>query len=114
MTTTTTRYSGPLTRGAYIASETDPWLQDATTGERIDLRPFEPTTRRALTDDDCECAAAAILPGVFAPCNDEFGIEAHDECGQFAGDLEAAEALAAHLGALTGKTYEVWFEQART
>lgn len=114
MTTTTTRYSGPLASGAYIARETDPWLQDAATGERVDLRPFEPTTPRALAADDCECAAAAILPGVFAPCNDEFGIEAHDECGRHAGDLEAAEALAAHLSAITGKTYEVWFELTRT
>lgn len=113
MTTATKRYTGTLAPGAYIAPETDPWLQDAATGEPVDLRPFEPTEARALAADDCECAASAILPGVFAPCNDEHGIEAHDECGRYAGDIEAAEALAAHLAAITGKTYEVWFEEFR-
>ena len=113
MTTTTTRYTGTLTPGAYIATGTDPWLQDAATGEPVDLRTFEPTEARAFAEDDCECIASAILPGVFAPCNDEHGIEAHDECGRYTGDLDAAEALAAHLAAITGKTYEVWFTETR-
>lgn len=113
MTTTTKRYTGPLAPGAYIASGTEPWLQDAATGEPVDLLPFEPTEPRSLTADDCECRAWAILPGVFAPCNTPYGIEAHDECREFAGDIEAAEALAAHLSTVTGKMYEIWFEEIR-
>lgn len=113
MTTATKRYTGPLAPGAHIAADTDPWLQDAATGERIDLRPFEPTEPRSLAADDCECIAWAILPGVFAPCNGEFGIEAHDDCREYAGDFEAAEALAAHLASITGRTYEIWYEETR-
>jgi hypothetical protein len=110
---TTKRYTGTLAPGAYIATGTDPWLQDAATGERVDLRPFEPTEPRYLEDGDCECVEWAILPGVFAPCNAEFGIEAHDDCRTFAGDFEAAEALAAHLTSITGRTYEIWYEETR-
>ncbi len=110
---TTKRYDGaPLAPDAYIAPDSDPWLQDAATGERVNLQPFTPTPRD--TDPgDCECAASAILPGVFAPCNDDYGIEAHDECAAFPGDLEAAAALAAYLSTVTGRTLEVWFEETR-
>jgi hypothetical protein len=70
-------------------------------------------SRESLAADDCECIAWAILPGVFAPCNGEFGIEAHDDCREYAGDIEAAEALAAHLASITGRTYEIWYEETR-
>ena len=105
-------YTGTMAPGAVIAIHTDPWLQDAETGDPVDLHPFAPTDPRPLRLDDCECLEWAIIPGVFAPCNDQYGIEAHDDCRAFPGDLEAAEALAAHLTTITGRTYEVWYTEA--
>lgn len=115
MSTTTKRYSGTLAPGAYIATGTDPWLQDAATGEPVDLEAFEAAAeRKPETEDvDCECEWS-WFPGAFAPVNNAYGIQACDSCDRIPGDLDAAQAIAAHLTTITGKTYEVWFEEVHT
>jgi len=77
-----------------IAPEGEVWLRDATTGEDVDLTPFE----------------GELPHGTFAPVNTARGIEMDDELEVFASDFEAARAIADFLGARTGRTFEIWYD----
>jgi hypothetical protein len=89
-----TRYTPGTTD--LIRSGTDPWLQVEGEYEPVNLAWFD---------------TSAFPKGVFAPVNDNYGIERDDEADVFDGDFEAALALAAHLHTITGLTYEVWFDR---
>lgn len=69
------------------------WLADKS-GEPVDLTPYEGT-----------------LPhGVFAPVNDDYGIERDDELAVFNTDFDAAGAIRDYLAPITGKTYVIWYD----
>lgn len=89
-----------------IAFGTDAWLETAG-GIVLDLTNYEPSTT-----SDCGTCGWGLLAGIFAPVNDEFGIEACDECRRYPGDLDAARALADYLNELTGWIYTVHYYPA--
>ena len=87
--------------GALIHGHTNPWLRDPD-GSDADLAArFGPTPTAA----DSPCGACGPLAGILAPMDTGHGIQRCDVCDLYPGDLEAAAALAAHLG--SGHT--VWF-----
>ncbi|MCK0441121.1 hypothetical protein MUG78_17110 [Gordonia alkaliphila] len=72
-----------------LALGTNPWLAD-NSGTIIDLTAVSGTR-------SSECGQCAPIPGVVAPVDTEFGIQRCDECSIYAGDFEAAFALAQYL-----------------
>ena len=113
MSTTTKRWDGEdLAPGHYIATDSEPWLRDPETGEDVNLAAFEAAAPRTpeTVDVDCECEWS-WFPGAFAPVNSDYGIQACDSCDTYEGDLETAAAIAAHLTTITGKAYEIWYEE---
>ena len=109
-------YEPPLADDVFIAYGTEVWLQEGDVA--LDLawvRDNLPDTLEAapLTDDSgCDTCCNGFIDGAIAPMNDEYGIERCDACDVFAGDFEAAAALAAHLERHTNQTpgsIRVWF-----
>jgi hypothetical protein len=94
-----TRYTGDLT-GVMIADQTDPWLQHPD-GSEVDLLPH----LAALTPGPCgeDCSGGFFAPTSNGPADQ--GIERCDQCNIYAGDLDAAVALAA----LIGPDVSVWY-----
>lgn len=88
---------------AMQAYATNAWLE--RDGEPIDLEDLQPWTPAA--DPSCDQCEGMPIHGVIAPTNTEYGIERCDQCEVFESDLDAASALAEHLG--PGLT--VWFLQ---
>lgn len=88
-----------------IASETNPWLEDAD-GDRIiwNTTDVEP-------DGDCECAASPV-PGVLVGMDTPEGIQRCDACGRYESDLDAAAAAAEDGNARPGPRVSVWFTPA--
>ncbi|MGI6797691.1 hypothetical protein [Gordonia sihwensis] len=83
-----------------IARGTNPWLVDDA-GAMIDLTTLRSTGETA-------CGDCGPIAGVIAPMDDQYGIQRCDACSIYPGDLEAAYALAQHLGA----SYTVMYETA--
>ena len=83
-----------------IGGDTDPWLENLDR-QVVDVAPLLETFPQ---HGDCECDGT----GLFAPTGNgptSQGIQRCDLCERFAGDLDAALALAEHAG----KDVSVWF-----
>ena len=85
-----------------IAAGTNPWIHDGS-GAVVTLE----TMSSVIAGEDCNCGP---IPGVLAPMDTDIGVQRCDECELYPGDLEAAAALARHLG----DDHTVWFEVATT
>lgn len=86
-------FDGTPLNDVCIADETDPWLEVdgvPVTWPRDGLRGAE--------RNDCGQCAGEPVPGALTRMNSEVGIQRCDTCIRFAGDLDAALALAELVG----------------
>jgi hypothetical protein len=89
-----------------IAYGTDVWLKDAD-GKEADLETLLAALPVDLTNL-CEGCEGSPVIGARAPSNGPSEVERCDTCETFAGDFEAAQAVAARLG----EGFTTWFEPA--
>jgi hypothetical protein len=82
----------------------NPWLEYLDRkANLIDL--FESEPRRG-----CESCSLSPIPGILIAMDDDYGIQRCDLCARYPGDLEAAQALADHLGEEFLRVYVVRYE----
>lgn len=82
-------FDGTYAENVVIAKGTDPWVEVAgvaVTWPRKDMAP--------APDNDCEMCGDEPVSGVFTGMNTVIGIQRCDTCQRFAGDLDAAFAVA--------------------
>jgi hypothetical protein len=89
---TVTEYAGERT-DVLIAGHTNPWVE--VDGKPVDWTDAPLPPRPGSTCDGC---AGEPIPGVATAMDDRDGIQRCDSCALFAGDLDAAKALADLLG----------------
>ena len=83
---------------ALIESETDPWIKDPS-GVAVSFPPPWPGTAGPCGE------LGHFIPGVLAPMNTSEGVQRCDACDLYAGDLDAALAVAKTFG----PGFTVWF-----
>lgn len=86
-------YDGTQLSGMFIADGTNPWIEVA--GEAL---TWPHDALPVAQDNDCDQCAGEPLPGVLTGMDDDAGIQRCDSCERYAGDLDAAHALARLVG----------------
>ncbi|HEY3514557.1 MAG TPA: hypothetical protein VGL36_35585 [Kribbella sp.] len=83
----------PLPPGTFIADGTNPWIE-------VDGQPlaWPQLDVPVAQDNDCDQCGDEPVPGVLTGMDDAQGIQRCDTCNRYAGDLDAALALAQLVG----------------